>query len=404
MDAHGFAPVQRRSLGTGGFGTRHAIVAAALARTFAVGAPAALAQGDEGGGGEDRVVGHVYTLTNESAGNRLAVFDRRADGTLELGELIDTGGLGLELDGGLGNAFAIAFARSKRFLYAVNPGDDTISVFSLIEGDRPVLKQVVDSGGQRPISLCARGRRLFVLNAGGREGGADNVAGFRISDRGLLTPVSAATRPLSAGDTDPAQVGFNKFGDVLIVTEKATNLITTYHLAPDGMPSDPQSQPSFGVTPFGFAINDSGHLVVSEAFMGLEDLSATSTYAVDNATGLIEVVSGSVDTTETAACWVACTADGRYAYVTNTGSDSVTGYGINQNRGYIARLDADGVTGFTGEGSAPTDVINLGSHALFVLNSALGTVDAFLIGSDGSLDFHTEATGIPGAPTGLLAD
>ena len=43
------------------------------------------------------------------------------------------------------------------------------------------------------------------------------------------------------------------------------------------------------------------------------------------------------------------TKNGRYAYATNTGSDSVSGYRVALD-GTLAALDADGQTGETGTG------------------------------------------------------
>ena len=62
-----------------------------------------------------------------------------------------------------------------------------------------------------------------------------------------------------------------------------------------------------------------------------------------------QTISGSVPTTETAACWVAISGDGRYAYVTNTASNTISGYAVSP-RGELSLLVADGISGTTGAG------------------------------------------------------
>ena len=71
-----------------------------------------------------------------------------------------------------------------------------------------------------PVSVAARGRLVYVLNAG-----SDNVTGFLLNNTGDLTAIPGSTRPLSGTGTGPAQVGFHPRGSQLVVTEKATNKI-----------------------------------------------------------------------------------------------------------------------------------------------------------------------------------
>ena len=90
---------------------------------------------------------------------------------------------------------------------------------------------------------------------------------------------------------DPAQIGFNDDGTLLVVTEKAGNRINTYTIDDDGLLSAPIDNASNGMTPFGFAFNNADTLVVSEAFGGAPNQSAASSYdAAEN--GTLSVISG----------------------------------------------------------------------------------------------------------------
>jgi 6-phosphogluconolactonase (cycloisomerase 2 family) len=247
-----------------------------------------------------------------------------------------------------------------------------------------------------PISLTLHRNTLYVLNAGG----SGNISGFRLRSNGTLSPLDGSTQPLSnggAGDSpQPAQVSFHPDGNLLVVTEKATNLIDTYEVNKKGVAGPPVTHPSSGMTPFGFAFDQSDHLIVSEAFGGAADASAMSSYEVDNDT--FELISASIGTTQTAACWVVISKDGNYAYDTNTGSDSISSFEIG-NDGSLTLLDPQ--AGLTGD--APIDMaLNHDGSILFALAGAGAVVDAFQVHSDGSLA-HLGQVGVPAGSVGLAA-
>jgi 6-phosphogluconolactonase len=332
----------------------------------------------------------VYTLTNGAAGNAVQVFDRNG-GSLTPDGTFSTGGTGT--GAGLGNQGGLILDRKR--LFAVNAGSDSISAFMVKRGGLKLV-DTVDSGGDQPISVTAHRGLLYVLNAGG-DG---DIKGFRYTRRGDLSPLAGSTRPLSQAAPGPAQVSFDPKGRTLVVTEKDTNLIDTYTVnRRTGRASGPNPQASAGQTPFGFAFDPRGHLIVSEAFGGAAGQSAVSSYEVDD--GIIDPITPSAATTETAACWIVVTTNGRFTYTTNTGSASISGYRIGHS-GELTLLDADGVTGATGPG--PIDMaLTRGSRFLFSLNSGAGTISGFRVGSDGSLTPVGGAGGLPTSANGLAA-
>src|SRR5262249_30202318 len=171
--------------------------------------------------------------------------------------------------------------------------------------------------------------------------------GFAIGPHGGLRPLGV-TRPLSAPAAGPAQVSFAPDGDALVVTEKATNCVDVFPVDDDGRAGPVTCHPSVGKTPFGFAFADD-ILIVWEAFGGAPGASAATSYVLEDDS--LQPVTRSAPTTQTAACWIAITPDGRFAYATNTGSGTVTGYRVGRD-GELVRLDG-GVTGTTG--GAPID-------------------------------------------------
>jgi 6-phosphogluconolactonase (cycloisomerase 2 family) len=335
--------------------------------------------------------GAVYTLTNSPAGNAVKAFHRGGDGTLSAGDAFPTGGTGT--GGGLGNQGAVVL--DDKLLFAVNPGSSSVSAFR-IQRYGLQLVDVEASGGDQPISLTAHDGLLYVLNAGA----AGNISGFHVSKHGRLSPLAGSTRPLSGAGVGPAQVSFDPEGETLVVTEKNTNLIDTYEVDDDsGLADGPVTHPSAGVTPFGFGFDRRDHLIVSEAFGGAVDQSAVSSYDLDD--GDIDPITQSAATTETAACWIVVTKDGRYTYTTNTGSASISGYRISRD-GELRLLDADGRTGSTGAG--PIDMaLSRGSRFLYSLNSGDETITGFRVGADGSLTANGTVAGLPDGATGLAA-
>ena len=339
-------------------------------------------------------MGQLFSLSNSPTGNAVLAFDRADDGSLSAAGSYPTGGTGT--GGGLGNQGALALDRSGRILVAVNAGSDEISSFLVQEDGSLKLASTVPSGGTRPVSVAIHGRLVYALNAGG----SGNITGFQVSRDGELNVLDGSTRPLSSDAAGPAQVEFDQRGRVLIVTEKATNRISTYGIASDGLASGPTVIASQGATPFGFAVTSSNVLIVSEAFGGAADASAASSYRI-GADGSLSVISGSVATTETAACWFVVTRNDRFAYTSNTGSGSITGYLVKQ--GALSLLDADGRTGVTGQGTSPIDlVLSPDSRFLYSLNAGNETISRFAVNTDGSLSSRgADIANLPDGATGL---
>jgi 6-phosphogluconolactonase (cycloisomerase 2 family) len=329
----------------------------------------------------------VYTETNSASGNALQIFRTGSGGALALSGSISTGGLGT--GAGLGNQGALALSRDGRWLFAVNAGSNDISVFAVEEDDATLVARV-NSGGVGPVSITVHGNLLYVLNAGG----TGNIAGFHVSADGHVRAIADSARPLSSATAGAAQVEFGPGGGTLVVTEKATNRISLYTVD-DGRATGPFPQPSHGMTPFGFAIDPRGTLLVSEANAG-----ALSSYEIADELTPLEVISGSVPTNQTAACWVVVARHGHYAYVTNTGSGTVTGYSVSRS-GELARLSADGISGVTGGG--PTDAtVTRDGEILFVLSPSIGQIVTFQVMADGSLVKLANAPGVAGTATGLI--
>src|SRR5690242_18908154 len=144
------------------------ILAAALA---AIAATPALAHdrgrdGDGHGNRFDR--GAIYTETNNATANAVLVFARRSDGTIVQQASVPTDGVGLSQNPPFGfpivdSQGAVITSEDGELLFAVNAGDNTITVFRVTRHGLTKVDRV-SSGGIQPISLTSNGNLVYVLN------------------------------------------------------------------------------------------------------------------------------------------------------------------------------------------------------------------------------------------------
>ena len=332
----------------------------------------------------------VYTMSNNSEANTVLVYRQHGDQLVSAGTF-PTGGKGS--GDGLGNQGALALSDDGDALLVVNPGSDEITVFQ-ITGDQLVKKALVSSGGTRPISIATHQDLVYVLNAG--ENGS--IAGFELTPDYQLKIIEGSIQPLSGANTAPAQISFNPSGDTLVVTEKATNRIITYAVDENGVASGPVSWPSHGETPFGFSFTRGRVLIVSEAFGAQPGLGAVSSYSLQN--GQLTVVSGSVGTSQTAACWIVMTKNGKFAYSANTPSNNMSRYTV----GRTGKLNLDEAVIPNEAGLSPIDMaLNRNSRFLYVLNAGNDSIGVFKVDHRTGRLTYVTSIGTPAGANGLVA-
>ncbi|TMH78748.1 MAG: lactonase family protein [Betaproteobacteria bacterium] len=327
----------------------------------------------------------VYTESNAAAGNQLLVFAQGEDGSLALKFAIPTHGIGS--GGGLSNEGAVAIAPGGSLLFAVNAASNSISAFRIGGGTVEFLA-TAPSGGLTPVSLAVYDDLLYVLNQG-----SDSITGFRIQDDGHLQALPGSAQKLSGAAVGGAQLSFSRGGDFLVATEKLGSQIGVFALV-DDIAQPGQFQQSYGPVPFGFAVDRRDRLVVSEA-----GGSAVTSYDLDTDTGGLSVISGSVPTHQAAACWVAETPNGHFAFTGNAGSGSVSAFSID-HAGRLAELGSTQISA----GAHTTDLaVSANGRYLFALDAGIGTINGFRIGADGHLEAlpATSPSNLLAAATGL---
>jgi 6-phosphogluconolactonase len=353
--------------------------------------------------------GAVFTMNNAASANYVVVYARAEDGSLARLDSVATGGKGSGPDPVFGtdpltSQDAVILSEDNRFLFVVNAGSNDVSSFRVSSSGRLTLVSRVSSGVM-PVGLAQRGNLLYVVNGAG----AGSINGYTVGGDGSLTALAGSAKPLSgAAVTAPGSIRINPSGTVLVVTEKATNRLDLYVLGGEGIPAGPTVVPSPGPTPFGADFDAAGRYVLSQGNIGpnrsaVPDGSSASSLTVGTSAAA-SILTNSIPTTETAACWVQITPDGRFAYTTNTGSGSITGFAIN-GAGVLTSLTADGKTGVTGTGTQPLDMAYAGGY-LYALTAGDRGIHVFRVGADGSLTAMAAAgvTGdLPVSVTGLAA-
>ncbi len=333
----------------------------------------------------------IYTLSNEASGNEVIKFRSNSNGTIYKAESYPTGGTGT--GGGLGNQGALAFNSSKGLLYVVNPGSNEISSFACAPNGNLTLIDNIDSGGELPVSITVYRGVVYVLNAG-----SDNVTGFVHNHFGHLVPLSNSTRSLSSSGTNPAQVSFARNGRALIVTEKATNTITTFAMDYNGRPGSIHTFPSVGAVPFGFGLGQGNSFIVSEPG-GTGEGSVVTAYRVSNS-GFVSIVNGPLQLGTAGACWVVIDKFIRNAFVMNTGSNNISSVSISSGM----QLGLSNFGNTTPSMSGPLDgAMDRNFRYLYVLCGGNDTIKTYRInGGNGQLIQIDSDGGLPDRATGLV--
>jgi 6-phosphogluconolactonase (cycloisomerase 2 family) len=341
------------------------------------------------GGTKGKGPGSVFVQTNEPD-NQVIRFARADDGKLVEAGRHSTGGKG---DGvaHLTSQGSVVLTQDGRYVLVTNAASDDVSILPVKE-DGLGSPQMVATG-PAPKSIAEHDGVVYVLNTS-----APSVIGFRIED-GRLLSIAGSERTL-AMDADPAQVGFSRDGGSLVVTERGTDSITSFAVAADGLLGDPQSRPSSGPTPYGFAFTSNGALIVTEAFRAEKGAAAASSYTVHD--GSMTPVTASVGNGRSEICWAVVTDDDRYAFTTNFADGAVSRYAIGMG-GELTLEDAVAGTAVEGMTGLRDEDLTTDGRFLYAIDADAGRIFGWSVAGDGRLAPIGSWEGIPASVAGLAA-
>lgn len=275
--------------------------------------------------------GAVYVQTNTAPVNYVQVFTRGPDGALTTAGRYATGGAGNPANNEplgipfLDSAGSVTLGDGGRLLFAVNAGDNTVSSFR-VQGGGLQLVDTEPTLGVRPISVTASRDLLYVLNS---TASSASIAGFRVSPNGDLTLIPGSVRPTHDPTHDlPAQVAFDAHGAFLAVSDRGTDTIDTFVIGKDGAAGPAVPQASNAQTPYGIGFTSRNLMIVANE--NFSDVFASTVSSYNARGGSLAPVS--VESADSgAACWVAITKDGKFAFITSPFTGQIVGYSIGHD-------------------------------------------------------------------------
>ncbi|KAJ3714262.1 hypothetical protein C8R42DRAFT_726746 [Lentinula raphanica] len=350
-----------------------------------------------GPGGQS--VGAAYFITNEQTGNFVVAADIGTDGTLTLRQAIATGGLGLHGNvggvavgpDGLFTQGAIKVSTAANMLATVNPGSNTLSLFSIDTSDPINLKRVGDpigSGGEFPVSVAFNkaGDTLCALNGGQVNG----VSCFKVDPTNGLTNIAGTNRALNLNQTTPA-TGPAGSASHIIFSEDNTQLIasvkgvppTPGFLAVWDVASDGSLSPEFtaiapaqgGLLPFSMTlIEGKDAILATDAGVGF-DIFDFSTSNSGNASSVVPIDG------QSATCWSSFSSQTGNFYLTDIGTSMVTEVNVDANlKGSIVKQYAQG----NNSGTIDNDIASIGGKDfMYVLAANATAIDVLSLNAPG---------------------
>ena len=338
--------------------------------------------------------GFVYVATNQPTGNQVIQYSRSDNGALTQVNEIATGGLG-GTGNGVGNLDplrsqdSLVLTAGASLLIVVNAGSNQLSSIAAGSGGLHLLSTVA-SGGTFPNSVAIDGDLVYVVNAQGTP----NITGFRVSRTGKLKAIPRSTRALPGGSSAaPHDIRFSPDGTRLIVTEGGTDQIDIFRVGDDGLVTGVVTQPSAGSGPFGLRFGRSGALLNAEA-----NTASVSSYVLTGQ-DMLTVISAAVPDGQMATCWISLTESGKFAFVSNTASGTISAYKINGN-GSVSLANA--VAGSLGSGAPIDSALSSDNSFLYVDDSALARIVIFAI-KGSNLTSLGSVDGLPTTLQGIAA-
>lgn len=284
----------------------------------------------------------VYTETDNSnpGQNAVIAYARASNGQLTQIGSFNTGGTGVANPAGLlgpdDSDKEVIASPDGRLLFAVNQGSNSVAVFR-VRGDgslRLVKGAAVASGGTEPVSLSVANGRLYVVNRGDEVQGqtpsiAPTITVFDIDPNGRLKQdfVDTTTLPLGLSPSQLLISSNSKLAFVDTFTPPPLNNVTDaneilpYRIADDGQLT-PVSTGGLGdaVNPpllLGLSQNPDHNII----YAGLTGASDVGVFTFDDFGHLTLV--DTVAVSGAGPCWTTVSADGKFLYTVDTGTNSV---------------------------------------------------------------------------------
>jgi 6-phosphogluconolactonase (cycloisomerase 2 family) len=310
----------------------------------------------------------------------------------------------------------LQLSANGRYLLAVDAGSNQVSVLRIEHNGslQAVNGSPVSSGGVDPVSIGVDRNLVYVANAGpGANVGDTNYTGFRLQPgNGSLQPIPNSTYVLP-NDSKPGQILFNGNGRKAAGTRIATSEIDSFTVSHQGLLIPAAGSPylaqafspaqGWGQLGSEFSPTQPNQLFVSDAHTaagGAAFPGLVSSF-IDGSGGSLTALGAPVANDGGAACWVEISHNGKFLFVVNTASASISSYSIGKG-GALTFLQST-LPGELGGGAEDARLAPNG-RTLWVVESGTNAVTGFSV-QGGSLTPLAQIAGPGGAtPSGIVVN
>jgi 6-phosphogluconolactonase len=296
------------------------------------------------------------------------------------------------------NPSYLALSPSKEFLYVANETDDAsggLSAASIAsDGSLTFLNhQTGSDGGFTFVAVDPSGRFAFGASYNG-----GSISVFPIEADGRLGP-ELQHRDFGDGAQSHA-VGFDATGAFVFVPNKGNDEVAQLVLGDDGMVSDnnpPRVDTSPGAGPRHFALHPSGSLalVINEldSTLTARPLASDGTLAEGTTVSTLPADFNG----QNSGAHVEVSPDGRFAYGSNRGHDSIAVFAVDAASGALTLVEHE-----PSGGATPRDFeMDPEGDVLIVANQDSGTLAVFSLADDGTLSPLGQPVNGPPSPAAV---
>jgi 6-phosphogluconolactonase len=284
----------------------------------------------------------------------------------------------------------LALLPSKKFLYAVNSLDNSISTFAVgFDGTLTLSGAAIPVGGTGPVAavIDPSGKYLLVTNAF-----TNDISVFSIdSGSGALSLVGS---PVPA-NANPSEILFTHSGRFVYVTNPGLGMVTGFSFSNGALSPVPNSPILSGFGAFGLAVDSSDRFLYvanpSAPNSVVPTVGNISGFSIDPVSGELATIVGSPFTVANGIgpTVIAVDPNGRFVYAVTTGTtNSIWGFTITPTNGQLVP-----VTGspFSLTGGSVFALIDPDGNYLYIGSQESNGIAGYT---------YNPSTGVPTAITG----
>ena len=284
---------------------------------------------------------------------------------------------------------SIVIHPSKKFLYAANPGENDVSLFTIASTGaiNEVTPRPVVGTSPTVLAMDSAGTFLYVGNSG-----TNNISVFSIaSGTGVLTPVPGSPFPIGMS---PLNMKVSPSGGFLYVTGAGTAGIIEAFSLNQGVPSVVSGTPFItGSGPYGLVISSGGGFLYTANSLD----NSISEFTINSDGSLTQFSNSPIGEQYSGPVALFIDKSGTYMYVANQGSTNLAGYSIGSD-GALTLL----ATSPFATGAQPSVIAtDPGGKYLFVGNQSSPVVQSFSLDTGSGTLTSVSTYSVPGTPTSI---